>query len=136
MFRKHLRIGVLPIVCAMLFITACGPSDSTAQSCLRFDALRVDLEEYENHPSPNLDKRFETAEAIAAGFDDIRDNARDPELAEAADVLSELYWTVLDVYYDNMLLGPDQVIAEVVDQVGVERVKSANPTYERICGEL
>ncbi|MDN6637790.1 MAG: hypothetical protein L0L05_05520 [Yaniella sp.] len=87
-------------------------------------------------PSPNLDTRFETAEAIAAGFDDLRDNARDPELAEAADVLSELYWTVLDVYYDNMLLGPDQVIAEVVDQVGLERVKSANLTYERICGEL
>ena len=136
MFHKRLRNSGLPLVCALLFLTACGPTDSTAQSCLRFDALRVDLEEYENHPPNDPEERFETAETIAAGFDTIRDNARDPELAEAADALSELYWATLHIYYENLLLGPDQIINEVVDQVDLERAKSANLTYERICGGI
>ena len=136
MFRKPLRHVVLPVVSGLLLLTACGPSDSTAQSCLRFDALRVDLEAYEKNPPSDPEERFQTAEAIASGFDTIRDKARNPELAEAADALSEMYWTVLDVYYDNLLLGPDQVIVEVNDRVGLERANSANLTYERICSGL
>ena len=136
MFRKRFRHIALLVVCALLFLTACGPPDSTAQSCLRFDALRMDLQEYENNPPSDPDERFQTAEAIAGGFDTIRDNAQNPELAEAADALSEFYWTALHIYYDNLLLGPDQIINEVVDQLGVERMKAANQTYERICGGI
>ncbi|WP_022870383.1 hypothetical protein [Yaniella halotolerans] len=134
MFRKLLRLVALPVVFGLLFLTACGPGESTGESCLRFEVLRVELEAFENNPPSDPEERFQTAEAIAGGFDIIRDSTRNPELAEGADALSELYWTALQVQYDNVLFGPDQIIAEVVDQVGVERAESANLTYERICG--
>src|SRR5699024_6304912 len=134
MFRKLLRLVALPAVSGLMFLTACGPGESSAESCQRFEVLRVELEPNENNAPSDRAERLRTTEARAGGFEIIRDSTRNPELAEAADALSELYWTALHGQYDNVLFGPDQIIAEVVDQVGVERAESANLTYERICG--
>lgn len=123
----------LPLAVGLVLLSACSSGETTAESCQRLDTLRLDLHEYETNPPTDPDARFATAEAIAGGFDDVRDTTQHPELSDAADALGEFYWTVLDIYYDNLLQGPDQVMAEVVDRIGIERLTEANLTYERIC---
>ena len=121
------------IASGLFFLTACGPSDSTDQTCQRLDDLQQELAKFEQDPPEDADQRWIAAESIAAEFDNIRDSTQNPELAEAADAFSEFYWAALQVHSDNLLLAPDQILYEVAEQIGVQRFNSANMTYDRVC---
>src|SRR5699024_2368523 len=113
------RLTVMFIASGLFFLTACGPSDSTDQTCQRLDDLQQELAKFEQDPPEDAEQRWIAAESIAAEFDNIRDSTQNPELAEAADAFSAFYWAALQVHYrcttgalqvhsDNLLLAPDQ----------------------------
>jgi len=93
------RLTVMFIASGLFFLTACGPSDSTDQTCQRLDDLQQELAKFEQDPPEDADQRWIAAESIAAEFDNIRDSTQNPELAEAADAFSEFYWAALQVHY-------------------------------------
>src|SRR5699024_7385419 len=71
-------LTVMFIASGLFFLTACGPSDSTDQTCQRLDDLQQELAKFEQDPPEDADQRWIAAESIAAEFDNIRDSTQNP----------------------------------------------------------
>src|SRR5699024_12163401 len=93
------RHTVMFIASGLFFLTACGPSDSTDQTCQRLDDLQQELAKFEQDPPEDADQRWIATESIAAQFNNRRYSTQNSVLAQAAEYSSKFHLSERRVRY-------------------------------------
>jgi len=128
-------VRVLPVVVALLFLTACAPGASTAQTSQRLAVVQADIAQFESAPTGNSAQRLETVRRFALELSSIRTDTADPALATASYALTNLYWTIAHLAETNPLIASTELLYEVGDVIEAGRINEANETYLSTCEE-
>lgn len=122
------------LLCGALLLTACTPSDTTAQTCQRMGVLHEDIAIFEiAGMSDDPDQRVETVRGFALELEQIQDAASNGQLEFAAATLATMYGTIADTAAANPGAGSVELTNEVAPQLEVDRIHKANQTYLRVC---
>ena len=91
MTRSRSLTATVAIVCGFLFLTACSPGETTAQTCERLTLLQDDIAQFENSPVGAPAQRVETVRGFVLELDRIHKSAGNGHLEFAAATIADMY---------------------------------------------